>query len=192
MFEKVRNRRSSNIDTLVGRNTRVEGDFSFTGGLHVDGDIRGNLTADGDPEAVLSISEFGKVEGDVHVPNVVLNGTVVGDVHASERVELAAAAKVTGDVYYNLIEMASGAAVNGKLVHRPKQDQVLALEHGGRGADSEGSEAPAVAATTDNKPEQATAKDAAGKAEADKPGSADAEATDSGARKTGTTRRNPS
>ena len=52
------------------------------------------------------------------MPNVVLNGAVEGDVHASERVELASCARVTGNVYYNLIEMAMGSEVNGNLVHR--------------------------------------------------------------------------
>jgi len=186
MFEKVRNRRSSNIDTLVGRNTRVEGDFSFTGGLHVDGDIRGNLVADGDPEAVLSISEFGKVEGEVRVPNVVLNGTVVGDVHASERIELATAAKVTGDVYYNLIEMASGAAVNGKLVHQPKQEQVLALEHGNKARDNQGEQA--AAAEDDKPPAQTAAKSAEGKSSAQESGSPE----EAAASKTAAGKRNPS
>lgn len=191
MFEKVRNRRSSSIDTLVGRNTRVDGDFSFTGGLHVDGDIRGNLVADGDPEAVLSISEFGKVEGEVHVPNIVLNGTVVGDVHAGDRIELAAAAKVTGDVYYNLIEMASGAAVNGKLVHRPKQDQVLALEHGGRADSEDNSDALADSAAVKN-PGQEDGEQAAGKTGKNKSSGADQQSADAGARKTRGAGGNPS
>ena len=187
MFEKVRSsRRSSNIDTLVGRNTRVEGDFSFTGGLHVDGDIRGNLVADGDPEAVLSISEYGKVEGEVRVPNVVLNGTVVGDVHASERIELATAAKVTGDVYYNLIEMAGGAAVNGKLVHQPKQDQVLALEHGNKVRDNQGEQT--AEAGDDKTRAQAAPKSAEEKSSAGQSGSSE----DTAASKTVAGKRNPS
>lgn len=108
----------SGIDTVIGSHTLVEGDIRFSGGLHVDGTIKGNLVAEPDTETVLTVSENGRIEGDVRVPNLILNGAVQGDVHASERVELASHARVTGNVYYNLIEMAMGAEVNGNLVHR--------------------------------------------------------------------------
>jgi cytoskeletal protein CcmA (bactofilin family) len=104
------------IDTLIGQQTEISGDVRFTGGLHVDGAIKGNVIASG--EAVLMLSEHGRIEGDVRVPNVVLNGAVTGDVYAAERVELASRARVNGNVYYNLIEMAMGAEVNGNLVHK--------------------------------------------------------------------------
>jgi cytoskeletal protein CcmA (bactofilin family) len=90
----------------------------FSGGLHIDGTVKGNLVAEPGTETVLTVSEKGRIEGDVRVPNLILNGAVQGDVYASERVELASHARVTGNVYYNLIEMAMGAEVNGNLVHR--------------------------------------------------------------------------
>jgi len=108
----------SGIDTVIGSQTHVEGDIRFSGGLHVDGTIKGNLVAEPGTETVLTVSEKGHIEGDVRVPNLILNGAVQGDVYASERVELASHARVTGNVYYNLIEMAMGAEVNGNLVHR--------------------------------------------------------------------------
>jgi len=113
----------SGIDTVIGSQTRLEGDIHFSGGLHVDGTIKGNLVAEPGTETVLTVSEQGRIEGDVRVPNLVLNGAVQGDVYASERVELASHAKVTGNVYYNLIEMAMGAEVNGNLVHRAELQQ---------------------------------------------------------------------
>ncbi len=51
------------------------------------------------------------------MPNVVINGTVEGDVYASARLELAARARVKGNVYYQLIEMQLGAMVDGQLLH---------------------------------------------------------------------------
>jgi cytoskeletal protein CcmA (bactofilin family) len=105
------------IDTVIGAQTRVEGDVSFSGGLHVDGVVKGNIVAEKGSDAVLTVSERGRIEGDVRVPNLVLNGAVEGDVHAGERVELASHAKVKGNVFYKLIEMAMGAEVNGNLVH---------------------------------------------------------------------------
>ena len=118
MFGKGKKTSCSRIDTVIGQQTRLEGDIRFSGGLHVDGTVKGNIIAEPGSDNVLTVSEKGRIEGDVQVPNLELNGAVEGDVHASERVELASHAKVTGNVYYNLIEMAMGAEVNGNLVHR--------------------------------------------------------------------------
>ena len=105
------------IETLVGRNTTVTGDLSFTGGLHIEGEVIGDVLA-GDDSSILVLSEEGLVRGDIHVPNMVLNGRVEGDVYASEHCELAPRARITGNVYYHLIEMSMGATVNGNLIHQ--------------------------------------------------------------------------
>jgi cytoskeletal protein CcmA (bactofilin family) len=106
------------IDTLIGANTRIQGDIEFSGGLHLDGAVQGNVNAEKNSTSSLSISDSGKVQGSVNVNTVVLNGLVEGDIIAPTRVELGATAKVDGNVYYGLIEMAMGAQINGKLIHR--------------------------------------------------------------------------
>ncbi|MFT5549221.1 MAG: cytoskeletal protein CcmA (bactofilin family) [Candidatus Azotimanducaceae bacterium] len=123
MFGKKKAFHSARIDTLVGRGTEIRGDFLFTGGLHIDGLVVGNVVADDSSSAILILSEFGRIEGEIKVANMVLNGNVIGDIHASSRVELAPKARIKGSVYYNLIEMSVGAEVNGALVHCPKDDQ---------------------------------------------------------------------
>jgi cytoskeletal protein CcmA (bactofilin family) len=120
MFGKKKGFNAARIDTLVGQGTRITGDLIFSGGLHVDGTIKGNVVAEEGSTALLILSEFGKIEGEVTVPNMVLNGEIIGDVFGSTRVELAPKARVKGSVYYNLIEMAIGAEVNGGLVHQPQ------------------------------------------------------------------------
>ena len=120
-------RKHSVVDTLVGSNSRVNGDLHFEGGCHIDGTVKGSVSADPDSSSALSISEDGSVEGGVTVPYVVLHGIVRGDLYASQRVELGQTARVIGNVYYNLIEMAIGAEINGKLVHQP-EGQVPLLE----------------------------------------------------------------
>ncbi|TCK19258.1 cytoskeletal protein CcmA (bactofilin family) [Thiogranum longum] len=112
----------SGIDTIIGQHTRLKGNIHFSGGLHIDGRVEGNIIAESGSGAVLTVSEQGAIEGDVQVPNLVLNGAVVGDVHVSGRVELASHARVTGNLYYCLIEMAMGAEVNGNMVHRKALD----------------------------------------------------------------------
>lgn len=108
---------SKRIDSLVGKNTKIMGDLDFTGGLLVDGKVVGNITAVDDENASITISENGYVKGEIQIPNIVINGTIEGNVYASNNVELAKKARVFGNVYYNLFEMAMGAEVNGNLVH---------------------------------------------------------------------------
>ncbi len=110
---------SHRYDTLIARGTELKGDVTFSGGLHIDGRIEGKIKSAPDNNgAVVRISEAGEVHGDVVAPHVVINGTVHGDVYSSEHIELAPKASITGNVYYNLIEMAMGAEVNGNLVHQ--------------------------------------------------------------------------
>lgn len=121
MFAKRDKSKPTQIDTLIGAGTRILGDVQFTGGFHVDGYIRGNVEAAADSGSTLSVSDAGVIEGSVTAPDVILNGTVNGDILAHERVELGATAKVSGNVYYSLIEMAMGAQIQGRLIHQPKQ-----------------------------------------------------------------------
>lgn len=114
--------RAPKVSTVIGAATQVTGDLEFSGGLHLDGSIKGNVSGASDGQSTLTLSEQGRVEGDVRVDNLILNGTVVGDVYANERAELAADARVTGTVYYRLLEMAMGAEVNGQLVHTDEEE----------------------------------------------------------------------
>jgi cytoskeletal protein CcmA (bactofilin family) len=104
------------IDTLIGGKTELKGDIVFSGGLRVDGKIRGNITAKGDGASTLVLSENAVVTGNVTVPHIITNGSIKGNVRATERIELQPKAEITGDVYYKVIEMALGAAINGNLV----------------------------------------------------------------------------
>jgi cytoskeletal protein CcmA (bactofilin family) len=122
MFGNGKSKRNADIDSLIGGNTKIQGDIYFTGGLHIDGVVEGNIVAN-DENSMLTTSEKGRIEGDVTVHHIVLNGEVVGDVHSLEHIELAANARVTGNVYYNIIEMTMGAEVNGNLIHTEKDGQ---------------------------------------------------------------------
>jgi cytoskeletal protein CcmA (bactofilin family) len=124
-------RKTAKVETLVGEGTCVAGDVTFSGGLHVDGTVRGNIVAaNGDSMALLVVGEHGKIEGEVHVPQVVISGSVVGDVRAAESVELAPNSQVTGNIYYTRIEMAMGASVNGQLIHVSQEKSQVLLPAG--------------------------------------------------------------
>lgn len=115
---KSNNKPQNRIDCLIGAGTTIEGSITFTGGLRVDGRVRGDvIAAEGQP-GTLVLSEHAQIEGEIRVSHVVLNGTVVGPVHAAEYVELQAKANVTGDVYYKTLEIQLGAVVQGRLVYQ--------------------------------------------------------------------------
>jgi len=110
-----RDTRPARIDTLIGKSSRVHGDLEFAGGLHLDGSIAGNVRAEPGEDSSLSVSETGAIEGNVEAVNVMLNGTVKGDILARGRVVMGATAKVQGNVSYGVIEMTLGAQIMGKL-----------------------------------------------------------------------------
>lgn len=131
MFNKNKKAiKATRIDTLIGQHTHIKGDISFSGGLRIDGSVAGNINATGDSESVLTLSEQGTIEGEIRVPNLIINGAVSGNVYTSEHVELASKAKINGNVYYHLLEMAMGCEVNGQLIHTSDKDEnILNVEH---------------------------------------------------------------
>ena len=124
MLGNNRKKKTAKIDSLIGENTELTGDVKFTGGLHVDGVVKGNIIADADSNSVLSLSEQGKIEGEIHVPYNIVDGTIIGTVYGSEHIEIRAKSRITGDVYYNLLEISSGAQVSGRLVYTPNSAEV--------------------------------------------------------------------
>ncbi len=109
--------------SYVARNTEVQGDIRFTGGLHVEGRVIGNIISEEG-----SVHVHGEVTGEIRVPHIVINGLVQGNVHAADHVELAARAVVNGNVYYKTMEMMLGAQVNGSLLHGDIT-QIPRIEH---------------------------------------------------------------
>lgn len=117
MFFKKSNKIDSRIDTLIGADTRVEGDIYFSGGLRIDGAVRGNVSEPIDIPSTLILSEHGRVEGSVAAAKIVLNGKVVGPVKAGMFIELQSKARITGDLHYKSLEMHTGAVIEGRLIY---------------------------------------------------------------------------
>ena len=103
------------VGTVIGLTTTVEGNIHFTGVLKVDGHLIGNLIAD-EPDSVLILNSEGRIEGEIRVANMIVNGKVEGDLYISEKIELFQSARISGDVHYNLLEMEVGSEVNGRLI----------------------------------------------------------------------------
>lgn len=117
MFKTRPPRQVGQVDTLIGPQVVIRGDFHFSGGLYVEGRIVGKVIADEGGSAVITLAEQGSIEGEIHAPVVVINGRVDGDVFASDRVELACKARVLGNVHYRVVEMAAGSVLTGRLLH---------------------------------------------------------------------------
>src|SRR5260221_8563149 len=122
MYKRKQNK-NLKLDTLIGAGTGINGDVEFSGGLHLDGYISGNVSSEPNTDAILSVSEQGGIEGSVSVSNIILNGIVKGDIDATLRVELGEKARVLGNVRYSAIETAVGAQINGKFIHRASPQQ---------------------------------------------------------------------
>jgi cytoskeletal protein CcmA (bactofilin family) len=119
MLNRKRSERDhrSHDTSLIARGTLVRGDLHFTGALHLDGRIEGAVIAEAE-DAMLTLSEHGHIQGEIRVPHAMINGRIDGNVVVAIRLELAAQACITGDVHYQLLEMAAGAQVNGRMLHQ--------------------------------------------------------------------------
>ena len=117
MFRKKANKPQNRIDSLIGAGTKIDGNITFVGGLRVDGEVKGNVIASSGQPSTLVLSEQARIDGEIHVSHLVVNGAINGPVHAAEFLELQARSRVEGDVHYNTLEMHLGAVVEGRLVH---------------------------------------------------------------------------
>lgn len=105
------------IDTLIGTEVEFRGNIDFSGGLRIDGKVKGNITARDAANSMLILGEHAEVRGKITAPQIIVNGTINGDVHCTARIELQSKARITGDVYYKLMGIAFGAAIAGNLFH---------------------------------------------------------------------------
>ncbi|MSP98551.1 MAG: polymer-forming cytoskeletal family protein [Betaproteobacteria bacterium] len=128
MFNKKASKPQNRIDSLIGAGTRIEGNVLFSGGLRVDGEIIGNVAALPEQPSTLVISEQARVEGEIKVTHLVVNGTVLGPVAATEFLELQSRSRVKGDVHYSTLEMHLGAIVDGRLVHSSSEAKTVELK----------------------------------------------------------------
>ena len=127
MFNKT-NKPQNRIDSLIGATARIEGNVIFTGGLRVDGIVKGNVASAAEQPGTLVISADARIDGEVQAAHIVVNGAINGPVHATETLELQAGSKVKGDVFYKSIEVHPGAIVEGRLVHHAAEMKGVELK----------------------------------------------------------------
>lgn len=131
MFSKKPSKPQNRIDSLIGAGTSIEGNLNFSGGMRIDGEVNGSVIAVPGKPSTLVLSEHARVNGEVSVTHLVVNGTISGPVTASEYLELQGKAKVSGDVHYKTLEIQLGAIVEGRLIHSSDavaQEKVVAFK----------------------------------------------------------------
>lgn len=128
MFFKKSSKPTGRIESLIGAGTSISGDLTFSGGLRIDGEVKGNVRSAADSQGMLVVSERAKVEGEIHVSHLVVNGTIAGPVTCTEFLELQNGARVSGDVFYTSLEMHLGAVVQGRLVHQAGAGKAVELK----------------------------------------------------------------
>lgn len=108
------------IDSLIGHGTEVDGDIVFSGGIRIEGLIRGDVSVAHAESGVLMLGEKGRIEGNVRVSHLIVDGEIAGTVYATDLVEVRGTGNVQGDVHYGLLEVHAGAVIDGHVVnHRP-------------------------------------------------------------------------
>jgi len=130
MFGKKHSKPHNRIHSLIGVDTVVDGNIRFNGGLRIDGEVNGNVTAVPGKPSTLVLSQSAQVNGEIEVTHLMTNGAISGAVSVSEYLELQSKARVNGDVRYKMLEMQVGAVVEGRLLHdnAESQDKVVAFK----------------------------------------------------------------
>ena len=136
MFERRKKRpfvEVTKLSSLIAEDVEIIGDVSFSGGIRIDGRIKGNVIAravEGQTRALLVLSEKGHIEGTVTCGDAVINGTVIGDLDIEHFLELQSNSRVSGTIRYEHLQMDVGASVHGQLAraeNRPGADNVVEL-----------------------------------------------------------------
>ena len=128
LARKPNDKPCNTIDTLIGVSTEMKGDIAFSGGLRIDGKLKGNITARADDNSTLVLSENAVVTGDVSVPHMIVNGKIKGNVRSAERLELQPKAEISGDITYKVLEIAAGAQLNGTMTRINEKADVVSLK----------------------------------------------------------------
>ena len=113
--------------TVIGENCVIEGDVTFEKTIEVHGKIIGTLKiAENCTSASLVIKKTGIVEGDVYGSDVVIEGEVVGNVSGKKEIKIENSAFISGNVYYDILDVQGGATINGNLIrNKGKEPQKL-------------------------------------------------------------------
>ena len=102
---------TDHISTLLGMGTTIEGTLVFQDTIRLDGKVVGKIVSE---KGTLLVGERGHVEAEIQVGTAIVNGTVDGNIRATERIEVHAPATINGDIQAPVVSIETGVAFNGK------------------------------------------------------------------------------
>lgn len=100
---------SNKIDTLIGKNTVIEGSLNAEGTVRIEGKLKGDVNISGN----LIVGDVGSVIGNVKADSVLLSGVIEGNITVENHLHLTSSSKLTGDIEAKNIIIDEGAVFNG-------------------------------------------------------------------------------
>jgi cytoskeletal protein CcmA (bactofilin family) len=98
------------INTLLGRGSEFEGKLTFEGTVRIDGKLSGEIFSDD----VLVVGEGAEVHAEIDIGEIIIQGTVVGNIRAKRGVEIHAPGRVRGDITTPSLQIDKGVIFEGR------------------------------------------------------------------------------
>ena len=105
MKERQKEIDEGRITGFFDKDTEIKGDLKFKGSFRIDGRFKGKI----DSDSILIIGEQGRVEADIKIGNIIINGEVKGNIQAQERVEVNSKGRITGTIITPKLVVDEGA-----------------------------------------------------------------------------------
>lgn len=115
-----------NFDSIIGTATRIEGNLYIDESMRIDGKLKGNLIQEIGKSRWIIIGPAGEINGDIRAQNVCVLGKVIGNIFATESIELMDGSEVRGNITHKSITVEPGASVHGQLIANSKDDSEAA------------------------------------------------------------------
>lgn len=112
------------LNTIIGKDSVIEGTLEVKGGLRIDGMVRGQITA----TESLSVGDSGRVEADLASVMIVIGGKVAGNILAKEKIELQSKAEVEGDITTKNLIIEEGALFHGRCNMKGRPSESMSTE----------------------------------------------------------------
>lgn len=109
MFKKREELDYSNVDTILGKDTELDGNITGKGILRIDGKISGRIDQNGD----IIVGDSGFVDASIKARHITVSGTIHGNIEASGLLKLLPSAKVYGNIKIHNLSIADGAVYKG-------------------------------------------------------------------------------
>ena len=107
------------INTFLGKDTKFEGILNFNGTVRIDGHFKGEITS---TEGNLIVGEFGMIDADIHVSQIIISGEIRGNIIAEHKIDIQPQGKVFGNIQAPTLSIQEGAILEGDVLMSPTEE----------------------------------------------------------------------